>query len=53
MIKSSDSSFDDKQTFKKYKLMSADNKPIVSDSPGTYGGHRKTKVYGRMNCRAA
>jgi methylphosphotriester-DNA--protein-cysteine methyltransferase len=25
----------------------------VSITPGTYGGHRKTKVYGRMVCPAA
>ena len=33
--------------------MGADNKPFLSDTPGTYGGHRRTKVYGRMDCRIA
>lgn len=43
----------EQQALKKYKLLGADRKPIVSDSPGTFGGHKGTKIYGRMDCRAA
>ncbi|WML44516.1 Ada metal-binding domain-containing protein [Neobacillus sp. PS3-40] len=24
-----------------------------SETPGTYGGHRKSKIYGKMDCPAA
>lgn len=38
---------------KTYTLIGADNRPYKSETPGTFGGHRKTKVYGRMDCSAA
>lgn len=38
---------------KNYTLMGADKRPYLSGIPGNYGGHRKTKVYGRMDCTAA
>ena len=38
---------------KTYTLIGADNRPYQSEIPGTYGGHRKTKIYGRMDCPAA
>jgi methylphosphotriester-DNA--protein-cysteine methyltransferase len=38
---------------KTYTLMGADKKLYKSETPGTYGGHKKTKVYGRMDCPAA
>ena len=38
---------------KTYTLLGADRKPYVSETPGTYGGYRKSKIYGRMDCRAA
>ena len=38
---------------KTYTLLGADRKFYQSETPGTYGGHRKTKVYGRMDCPAA
>jgi hypothetical protein len=34
-------------------LMGPDKKLYKSETPGTYGGHRKTKVYGRMDCPVA
>jgi methylphosphotriester-DNA--protein-cysteine methyltransferase len=34
-------------------LTGADGKPFESDTPGTFGGHRRTKIYGRLDCRAA
>ena len=36
-----------------WKLIGADGKPFASPVPGTLGGHRKTKIYGRLDCRAA
>ncbi|MFC4799499.1 Ada metal-binding domain-containing protein [Neobacillus sp. GCM10023253] len=41
------------QQEKTYTLLGPDKKPYQSNIPGTYGGHRKTKVYGRMDCPAA
>jgi methylphosphotriester-DNA--protein-cysteine methyltransferase len=35
-----------------YTLLGPDG-PYESDQPGTLGGHRRTKVYGRLDCRAA
>jgi methylphosphotriester-DNA--protein-cysteine methyltransferase len=36
-----------------WKLIGPDGKPYASDRPGTLGGHRRTRVYGRLDCRAA
>ena len=38
---------------KTFTLIGADNRPFKSETPGEFGGHRKTKVYGRMDCSAA
>lgn len=38
---------------KTYTLIGADRRPYDSNIPGTYGGHRKTKVYGSMDCPSA
>lgn len=38
---------------KKYKLMGPDRRMYESVTPGEFGGHRKTKVYGRMDCPSA
>lgn len=35
---------------KKYKLLGADGKEYLSDTPGIYGGNGKGKVYGRLDC---
>jgi len=37
----------------RYELIGADGRPYGSDLPGTFGGHRRTKVYGRLDCRSA
>jgi methylphosphotriester-DNA--protein-cysteine methyltransferase len=34
-------------------LIGADGKPRVSDRPGTLGGHRRTRIYGRLDCPGA
>jgi methylphosphotriester-DNA--protein-cysteine methyltransferase len=38
---------------KRYQLLGGDGKPRESDSPGTLGGHRRTRVYGRLDCPSA
>jgi hypothetical protein len=34
-------------------LTGADGRPFESDTPGTLGGHRRTRIYGKLDCRAA
>lgn len=38
---------------KKWILTGTDGKSFESDVPGILGGHRKNKIYGRMDCPAA
>ncbi|NMC57464.1 MAG: metal-binding protein [Eubacteriaceae bacterium] len=34
----------------KYTLLNADNKFYQSDQKGKFGGYRKTKIYGKLDC---
>ncbi len=36
-----------------YTLIGADGRPHPSPTPGTLGGHRRNKVYGRLDCAGA
>jgi hypothetical protein len=36
-----------------YKLIGPNSKPRLSPTPGALGGHRGTKIFGRLDCRAA
>lgn len=36
-----------------YTLVGADGRPYESATPGTLGGHRRNKVYGRLDCPGA
>ena len=36
-----------------WTLIGRDGNPYESDVPGTLGGHRKSRLYGRLDCRAA
>lgn len=36
-----------------YRLIAADGSTISSPSKGTIGGHRKNRIYGRLDCKAA
>ncbi len=36
-----------------YKLVGADNQTYDSDTKGQFGGHRKLKIYGRLDCPSA
>ena len=38
---------------KRYKLIGPHGKQYLSDTPGTFGGHRKLKIYGRLDCPSA
>lgn len=38
---------------KKYKLLGEDGKEYLSETPGTYGGNGKLKIYGRLDCPSA
>ncbi|WP_271408360.1 Ada metal-binding domain-containing protein [Pseudomonas sp. Q1-7] len=36
-----------------WTLLGADGQPYPSPVPGTLGGHRRTRIYGRLDCPAA
>ena len=36
-----------------YTLTGADGRPYASGAPGTLGGHRRGRRYGRLDCPAA
>lgn len=36
-----------------FTLMGPDGRPYSSVLPGSFGGHRGGKLYGRLDCRAA
>lgn len=38
---------------KTYKLLDADGKQYKSVAKGTFGGHRKNKIYGTLDCKGA
>jgi hypothetical protein len=36
-----------------YTLLGGDGRPYRSATPGRFGGHRRSRVYGRLDCRSA
>lgn len=38
---------------KTFKLIDANGSMIESREPGTFGGHRRLKIYGRLDCPSA
>jgi methylphosphotriester-DNA--protein-cysteine methyltransferase len=38
---------------KRYKLIGADGKTYESATPGMLGGHKATRIYGRLDCPSA
>lgn len=36
-----------------FRLIGPDGRPYDSETPGTLGGHRKLKGYGRLDCPSA
>jgi hypothetical protein len=43
----------DAPTPRTWTLLGADRRPYQSPRPGTLGGHRRGRVYGRLDCPAA
>jgi hypothetical protein len=43
----------DEMTTKTYWLIGADGRPYDSATKGTLGGHRRSKIYGRLDCPGA
>ena len=37
----------------RYVLLDGSRRPYVSDVPGTLGGHRRSRIYGRLDCPSA
>jgi methylphosphotriester-DNA--protein-cysteine methyltransferase len=44
---------DHRSTGGPYTLIGADGRPVASDAPGAFGGHRRTRIYGRLDCPSA
>jgi hypothetical protein len=38
---------------KPYTLLDGNGQPYLSDAPGTLGGNRRARIYGRLDCPAA
>jgi len=36
-----------------YRLLGRDGREVISEVPGTLGGHRRSKIYGRLDCAGA
>jgi methylphosphotriester-DNA--protein-cysteine methyltransferase len=36
-----------------YHLLDSKGDPVTSDSPGLFGGNRRLKIYGRLDCPSA
>ncbi|MDT7553700.1 MAG: hypothetical protein QOI16_2236 [Pseudonocardiales bacterium] len=36
-----------------YLLLDADRRPYRSSTPGRFGGHRRARIYGRLDCPSA
>jgi methylphosphotriester-DNA--protein-cysteine methyltransferase len=36
-----------------YTLVGADRRPYASSVPGAVGGHRRSRIYGRLDCASA
>ena len=36
-----------------YTLMGSDGRPYSSETPGEYGGYRRSRIYGRLDCPSA
>jgi metal binding Ada-like protein len=36
-----------------YTLLGADRRPYHSPVPGEFGGHRRSRIYGRLDCPSA
>ena len=34
-------------------MVAADGSSVASETPGKFGGHRRNRTYGRLDCKAA
>jgi methylphosphotriester-DNA--protein-cysteine methyltransferase len=41
------------QSLKTYRLTGADGRCFASTDKGRFGGHRKSRIFGRLDCRSA
>jgi len=41
------------QSRRRFRLIGPDGRPYQSDVPGTLGGHRRNRIYGRLDCPGA
>jgi methylphosphotriester-DNA--protein-cysteine methyltransferase len=53
MIQPSEPSEQPSEVTKTWTLIGADGEPYESTVPGTFGGNRKSRVYGRFDCASA
>lgn len=37
----------------RYRLIAADGSVTYAAAPGKFGGHRRRRIYGRLDCKAA
>lgn len=52
-MNSSDSGSNSSGGQRRWQLMGADGEVRPSRQPGALGGHRQSRIYGRLDCRAA
>ena len=38
---------------KRYRLVGRDGRETLSEEPGTFGGHRRSRISGRLDCPGA
>jgi hypothetical protein len=38
---------------KLYRLVGVDGRELLAPEPGTLGGHRRSRIYGRLDCAGA
>lgn len=41
------------QEGRRYRLTAADGSTVLSERPGQLGGHRRLRIYGRLDCPSA
>lgn len=37
----------------RYRIIAANGQAVHSPTPGSWGGHRRTRIFGRLECRTA
>jgi hypothetical protein len=40
-------------TERRFRLIGPDGQQVLSDTPGTLGGNRRSRLYGRLDCPSA